>query len=146
VKKYILVWIACITASVVWVGAQTPAATNAAAGTATNLVAATNLLTETNAAAQSAARTATKTDGGYLGLIIWGAIIAAVFGFLWSKGYLVKIRNYFAETQEELRKCSWPTREELKGSTVVVMVTIVLLGAFTILVDWVLSSLMRVIT
>jgi len=143
VKKYILAWIACITASVVWVGAQT---TSAVVAANTNSPAATNLLAVTNAAAQSTARTTAKTGGGYLGLIIWGVIIAAVFGFLWTKGYLVKIRNYVSETQEELRKCSWPTREELKGSTVVVMVTITLLGLFTVLVDWVLSNLMSVIT
>jgi preprotein translocase SecE subunit len=69
-----------------------------------------------------------------------------VFGFLWSKGYLVKIRNYIEETQEELKKCSWPNREELKGSTVVVMVTITMLGLFTVAVDWLLASLMRLIT
>jgi preprotein translocase SecE subunit len=45
-----------------------------------------------------------------------------------------------------LKKCSWPSREELKGSTVVVMITIALLGLFTVGVDWVLSSFMRLIT
>ena len=97
-------------------------------------------------AAAPAARTASKGGNEYLGLIIWGVVIAAVFGFLWSKGYLVKIRNYMEETQEELKKCSWPNREELKGSTVVVMVTITLLGLFTVGVDWLLASLMRLIT
>jgi preprotein translocase subunit SecE len=146
VKKYILAWIACITASVVWVGAQTTAASNAVVNASANGAAVTNLLTATNAAAQSAARTTAKTGGGYLGLIVWGAIIAAVFVFLWTKGYLVKIRDYVAETQEELRKCSWPSRDELKGSTVVIMVTVALLGVFTVLVDWILSNFMRVIT
>ena len=103
----------------------------AAAGTGTNTV----------------ARTAAGGGlGDYLGLIIWAAIILAVFGFLWSKGYLVKIRNYFAETQEELKKCSWPSREELRGSTVVILVTTALLGLFTVGVDWLLSNLMRLIT
>lgn len=131
---------------VIPVGAQTVitnAVTNAAAVTLSNSATAT--VNATNAAAQSAARSTAKS-GGYTGLIIWGVIIAAVFAFLWSKGYLVKIRNYVDETQEELKKCSWPTREELKGSTVVVMVTIALLGLFTVGVDWVLSGLMRLIT
>ena len=119
-------------ASVVWVGAQTNVAL------VTNAAAATN-------AATAPVRTAAKS-GSYLGLIIWGAIIIGVFAFLWSKGYLVKMRNYVEETKEELRKCSWPSREELKGSTVVVMVTIALLGLFTVGVDWVLASLMRLIT
>lgn len=99
----------------------------------------------TNAATQTAART-TSQGSGYLGLLIWGAVIAGIFAFLWAKGYLVKMRNYVDETQEELKKCSWPSREELKGSTVVVMVTIAILGVFTVGVDWILSSLMRLIT
>jgi preprotein translocase SecE subunit len=150
VKIYIWKWIACITATFALVmpaGAQTNAGqvttnvvqlTNAAVAVATNAV--------TNTAAQTAARSASRGDGGYLGLIIWGAVIAGVFAFLWSKGYLIKIRNYVDETQEELKKCSWPSREELKGSTVVVMITIALLGLFTVGVDWVLSSFMRLIT
>jgi preprotein translocase SecE subunit len=142
VKKYILGIIGLIAASASWVGAQTNVATSVVTTAATTV---TNVAT--NAAAQTAARTATRSsDGNYLGLIIWGAIILAVFFFLWSKGYLVKIRAYVAETQEELKKCSWPSREELKGSTVVVMVTIALLGLFTVGVDWILSSLMRLIT
>ena len=87
-----------------------------------------------------------RPETSYLSLGIWAAVILAVFFFLWSKGYLVKIRNYFAETEEELKKCSWPSRDELKGSTVVILVTTMLLGAFTVVVDWVLSNLMRLIT
>jgi preprotein translocase subunit SecE len=72
------------------------------------------------------------------GLILTILVVAAVFGFLWYQGYLVKIRTYVAETQEELRKCTWPSWDELKGSTVLVMVTMALLGAFTIGVDFLL--------
>jgi preprotein translocase subunit SecE len=82
----------------------------------------------------------------YGSLIIWVVVILALFLFLWSKGYLVKIRNYVEETKEELRKCSWPSVDELKGSTIVVMLTIALLGAFTVGVDWVLSMVVRLIT
>jgi preprotein translocase subunit SecE len=149
VKNYIWNWIARITAVVVLVvpvGAQT-VVSNAVSNAPVALTNAANTaVAVTNAAAQTATRTASKSGGGYTGLIIWGAVIAGVFAFLWSKGYLIKIRNYVDETQEELKKCSWPSREELKGSTVVVMVTIALLGLFTVGVDWILSSLMRLIT
>jgi preprotein translocase SecE subunit len=84
--------------------------------------------------------------GQYGSLIITAVIIGAAFAFLWQKGYLVKIRDYVAETQEELKKCSWPSVDELKGSTVVVMLTILMLGLFTVGVDWVLSMVMRLIT
>jgi preprotein translocase SecE subunit len=149
VNRYIWKWIACVTtafALLVPVAAQT-----VISNTVTNAeVAMTNAapvaLEATNAAAQTAARTASNGGSSYLGLIIWGAVIAGIFAFLWAKGYLVRMRNYVDETQEELKKCSWPSREELKGSTVVVMVTITLLGFFTVGVDWILSSLMRLIT
>ena len=78
-----------------------------------------------------------------LSLIITILVVGAIFGFLWYQGYLVKIRTYVAETQEELRKCSWPSWEELKGSTVLVMITMALLGLFTIVVDFALSLVNR---
>ncbi len=84
--------------------------------------------------------------GGYTGLIIWIVVIGAIFGFLWQRGYLVRIRDYCAETQEELKKCTWPSVDELKGSTLVVMFTILMLGLFTVSVDWVLSMVIRLIT
>jgi preprotein translocase SecE subunit len=145
VNKYIWKWLPGAAAALLLllpVSAQT-VVTNAAVAM-TN--AAPAAVAATNAATETAARTATKGGGGYLGLIIWGAVIVGIFAFLWVKGYLVKMRNYVDETQEELKKCSWPTREELKGSTVVVMVTIAILGLFTVGVDWILSSLMRLIT
>jgi preprotein translocase SecE subunit len=88
----------------------------------------------------------TGISSGYLTLIIWIVVIGAIFGFLWQRGYLARIRDYCAETQEELKKCSWPSIDELKGSTVVVMLTILMLGMFTVSVDWILSILMRRIT
>jgi|HubBroStandDraft_4_1064222.scaffolds.fasta_scaffold2487687_1 preprotein translocase subunit SecE len=66
---------------------------------------------------------------------IWVAAIGIVFVFLWLKGYLAKIADYVKLTWEELHKCSWPTWEELKGSTVVVAISLVILGGFTVGVD-----------
>jgi preprotein translocase subunit SecE len=79
----------------------------------------------------------------YLKLTIWVAVIGAVFLFLWRRGYLLKTSNYVAETREELKKCTWPTLDELKGSTVVVMITLAILGAFTVGVDYVVSQFIR---
>jgi len=77
---------------------------------------------------------------------IWGAIIGIAFAILWRKGYVVQLRDYVRETRVELGKCTWPSWDELKGSTVVVMVAIVLLGGFTVGVDFVISLLVRLIT
>jgi preprotein translocase subunit SecE len=80
-----------------------------------------------------------------IGLYITIGIAIVVFAFLWSQGYLPKIRNYIAETQEELKKATWPSWDELKGSTVLVMVTMALLGLFTISVDFLLSLVNKAI-
>ncbi len=81
-----------------------------------------------------------------LKLFIWAAIIGVIFAVLWRKGYLLRLSNYVMETREELRKCTWPTFDELRGSTVVVMITIALMGGFTVGVDFVISQLLRLFT
>ncbi len=73
------------------------------------------------------------SDLGKIG--IWVAVVGILFGILWRKGYLVRLTTYVQQTREELRKCTWPTWDELKGSTVVVAVSIFILGGFTVLVD-----------
>jgi preprotein translocase subunit SecE len=77
---------------------------------------------------------------------IWIAVVIAVFAILWWSGQLVRIRNYWDGTMQELKRCTWPTWNELKGSTVVVMISILILGVFTMLVDFVFSLLVRSIT
>jgi preprotein translocase SecE subunit len=79
-------------------------------------------------------------------LLIWVVVVGVLFGVLWRKGYLLRLSNYVMETREELRKCTWPTVDELKGSTVVIMVTIFLLGGFIVGVDFLISTLIRFIT
>ena len=66
-------------------------------------------------------------------------VIGALFGLLWWQGQIRSLAVYFQETREELKKCSWPTLEELKGSTALVIVSIGLLGAFTVVVDLIMN-------
>ena len=77
----------------------------------------------------------------YSGLIIGLVLVAAVFGVAWYMGYLLRLTNYVQATREELKKCTWPTWDELKGSTVVVFISIIVLGGFTIIVDQVFFRL-----
>ena len=88
------------------------------------------------------ARIGSHMNTGYL---ITFAIIGVVFAVLWKQGHLLRFADYVAETKVELRKCTWPTVEELKGSTVVVLVSTLLLAAFTVLVDYIIVQLMRMI-
>ena len=81
----------------------------------------------------------------YIQLLIWVVVVAVVFGVLWRTGQLLRLTNYVAETREELKKCSWPSRDELKGSTVVVIISILLLGLFTVVVDLLLTYAVRLL-
>jgi len=56
-----------------------------------------------------------------------------------------KAIEFFIETQAELQKVSWPTRSELIGSTIVVIVCLVVLGVYVFCVDWIVSTFMKAI-
>ena len=62
-------------------------------------------------------------------------VAGVLFAILWRKGYLAQLTTYVQQTREELRKCTWPTWDELKGSTVVITISIVLLGGYIVLGD-----------
>lgn len=59
---------------------------------------------------------------------------------------MARFGTYLRETREELRKCTWPTWDELKGATIVVAISIVLLGIFTFLADFVFVQLVHMLT
>jgi preprotein translocase subunit SecE len=75
-----------------------------------------------------------------LSILIWVVVVAVAFGLLWWKGQIARFAAYVQETRVELEKCSWPTWDELKGSTLLVFVSICLLGLFTFVVDRVLFA------
>ena len=79
-------------------------------------------------------------------IFIWVAVAGVLFAFLWRKGQLERFANYMRSTREELKRCTWPTWAELQGSTVVIFVSIVLLGGFTVGVDFVINLLLQLIT
>jgi len=72
--------------------------------------------------------------------LIWVVVVGVIFGFLWWQGHLKRFAAYWQQTMEELRKCTWPTWDELKGSTVVVSISILLLGLLTFVVDQILFA------
>ena len=73
-----------------------------------------------------------------LTIAIWVVAIGSVFAYLWWQGQIRRFATYIQETREELKKCTWPTWEELKGSTVLIAITIALMGGFVRVVDMVL--------
>ncbi len=62
-------------------------------------------------------------------------IIGAIFAYLWWQGQVTRFANYCRETREELRKCSWPSWIELRGSTVLIAVVILILCGVTVIED-----------
>lgn len=78
-----------------------------------------------------------------IGTIIAVAAVAVIFGILWKQGQVTRFAKFVGETREELRKCTWPNREELGGSTIVVFVTITILGIFTFVADALLGLFVR---
>ena len=44
-------------------------------------------------------------------------------------------RSFLGEVKAELKKCTWPNRQELIDSTIMVIVTVVLLGTYVGLSD-----------
>jgi preprotein translocase subunit SecE len=56
-----------------------------------------------------------------------------------------KIGNFFSESRQELAKANWPTRDELLGSTVLVIVVTLIMSGFIFGIDFVLSILMRLV-
>ncbi len=56
-----------------------------------------------------------------------------------------KIKNFFSEVRAEMQKVTWPTREELVGSTGVVLMTMFILSTFIGIADFVLSYVLAVI-
>lgn len=58
---------------------------------------------------------------------------------------LKKIRQFIEEVQFEMRKVSWPTWDELKGSTYVVLSLSVVLALYLFLVDVILNRVVTVV-
>ena len=56
---------------------------------------------------------------------------------------LGKTGNFIRETVQELKKVTWPSRNELLQSTMVVVATTFMMAFFIGVIDFLLSGLMR---
>jgi len=54
-----------------------------------------------------------------------------------------KIVNFFTDVVKEMKKVTWPTKDELKESTVIVIVTCLILAAFTYLIDMGITTIFK---
>lgn len=51
-----------------------------------------------------------------------------------------KIKQYIENVQIEMKKVSWPTWDELKGSTYIVLSLSLILSIFLFIVDYILNN------
>ncbi|MBI1870056.1 MAG: preprotein translocase subunit SecE [Chlamydiae bacterium] len=56
-----------------------------------------------------------------------------------------KLVLFFTDAKQELKKVNWPTFQELKDSTIVVIIAVLLLGAFIGVIDFLLSKLIEMV-
>ena len=115
-------------------------------GAATSSNASPVAVTETKAdAAKQAAAADANVENASGGVefwsVFWPALIVAVFLILWRTGKVEAIKKYINETRDQLRKATWPTRDELKQHIVVVLLSSALLAAFTVAADFVVREI-----
>ena len=58
---------------------------------------------------------------------------------------LSNIRKFFSEVRAEMQKVTWSTREEIMGSTAVVLMTMLILSTFIGISDFILSHVLSVL-
>lgn len=54
-----------------------------------------------------------------------------------------KIINFFSDVVKEMNKVTWPKKEELRESTIIVLISCLIIGAFVYLVDMIVSGVLQ---
>jgi len=54
--------------------------------------------------------------------------------------FINKAQTFLAEVRAEAYKVTWPSREEVRQSTIVVIVAVWIMAAFIFAVDWILNQ------
>ena len=62
-----------------------------------------------------------------------------------AMGWIDRSSTFLREVRSEMAKVTWPTANELKGQTLVVIVAVLIIAAFIGLVDLVLNNTIRLL-
>jgi preprotein translocase subunit SecE len=62
-----------------------------------------------------------------------------------EKSFKDKSLGFFGEVVKEMRKVSWPTREQLQDATIITLVVCVIFSAFVFGVDKIFETVLRLI-
>ena len=61
------------------------------------------------------------------------------------RAFIVKVAGFINDVGLELKKSAWPTRSELQESTLVVIMSVIVLGSFVGLSDLILMRILHLI-
>jgi preprotein translocase subunit SecE len=56
-----------------------------------------------------------------------------------------RFQNYIRDVIQELKKVTWPTRDELKGSTVTVVIFSIISSVYVFIVDMGLGKVIKIV-
>ncbi len=59
--------------------------------------------------------------------------------------FIARIREYVQSVRAEVGRVSWPSRKEVLGFTLLVILMTVVLGVYLGLADWVLQQIVRLL-
>ncbi|TYP58726.1 preprotein translocase subunit SecE [Thermosediminibacter litoriperuensis] len=62
-----------------------------------------------------------------------------------GEGFLKRSSRFIKEVRSELKKVTWPTRDELVSYTIVVLVSVALVSGFIWIVDSILVNILKMI-
>lgn len=58
-----------------------------------------------------------------------------------SGNFLERVKEYWADLQGEMRRVTWPTKEQVQATTAVVIATVFAFSAYFFLVDFVMGQM-----
>jgi len=56
-----------------------------------------------------------------------------------------KVKNFITEVTVELKKVSWPTKNELIGSTAIVIISVAILATYIGICDFIVSKAIHIV-
>ena len=69
-----------------------------------------------------------KDEGGGTGLVAARSWLSGPLG--WGPRKLAELKTFFGEVKSELKKVTWPGRQEVQATTLVVILTTVFFGFY----------------
>ncbi len=63
-----------------------------------------------------------------------------------KKSFFARMKKYFKDTKSELKKVTWPSKEQLKQNTIVIITFIIIVGIFLFAIDMLFSWLSSLLT